>query len=171
MTNEAAERLRREFQPDGERLSSVAANTMLDAALAEERSHVIEQAKSDFDPDGSYDGWDVRQRLDDLSTPEQSSESWVEDQVGEPGMYPTPEPTARGNAFTVHGRDHRSTPEQQPEWPIHECPPGSSGIMPCCGKTPFEAKGRMTLDASLVTCSGNYAWAASVRESTPEQKR
>jgi hypothetical protein len=37
----------------------------------------------------------------------------------------------------------------------HACPPDGSGIMPCCGRTPFEVPrtDRMTLDPSLVTCS------------------
>lgn len=37
---------------------------------------------------------------------------------------------------------------------IHKCPPLGSGIMPCCGKTPFEVPrtDRMTLDRTQVTC-------------------
>jgi hypothetical protein len=36
---------------------------------------------------------------------------------------------------------------------VHLCPPEGSGIMPCCGRTPFEATDdRMTLDPALVTC-------------------
>lgn len=37
----------------------------------------------------------------------------------------------------------------------HRCPPTGSGIMPCCGRAPFEVPrtDRMTLDPSLVTCS------------------
>lgn len=37
---------------------------------------------------------------------------------------------------------------------IHRCPPGESGLMPCCGKTPFEVprSDRMTLDGAKVTC-------------------
>lgn len=36
----------------------------------------------------------------------------------------------------------------------HACPPEGSGVMPCCGRTPFEVprKHRMTLDDRLVTC-------------------
>jgi hypothetical protein len=35
----------------------------------------------------------------------------------------------------------------------HRCPPEGSGIMPCCGRTPFQAMDdRMTLDDALVTC-------------------
>lgn len=35
----------------------------------------------------------------------------------------------------------------------HRCPPVGSGIMPCCGRTPFEARGdRITTDPRLVTC-------------------
>lgn len=37
---------------------------------------------------------------------------------------------------------------------VHLCPPGDSGLMPCCNRTPFEVPrtDRMTLDRSLVTC-------------------
>lgn len=37
----------------------------------------------------------------------------------------------------------------------HACPPKGSGIMPCCGQTPFEVlrpSDRMTTDPKLVTC-------------------
>jgi len=36
----------------------------------------------------------------------------------------------------------------------HRCPPGDSGVMPCCGQTPFEVSrlDRMTLLADRVTC-------------------
>lgn len=41
---------------------------------------------------------------------------------------------------------------------VHECPPDGSGIMPCCGRTPFEAlDSRMATDPSLVTC-GKVTW-------------
>jgi hypothetical protein len=38
----------------------------------------------------------------------------------------------------------------------HQCPPEGSGIMPCCGKTPFEVPwtDRLTLDPTLVNCTG-----------------
>ena len=37
--------------------------------------------------------------------------------------------------------------------PTHACPPNGSGIMPCCGCTPFEKMGdRITNDHHLVTC-------------------
>lgn len=37
---------------------------------------------------------------------------------------------------------------------IHLIPPIGSGIMPCCGKTPFDVPktDRMTLDRAKVTC-------------------
>jgi hypothetical protein len=36
---------------------------------------------------------------------------------------------------------------------VHRCPTDRSGVMPCCGRTPFEAPGdRMTLCNDLVTC-------------------
>ena len=36
----------------------------------------------------------------------------------------------------------------------HQCPPNGSGIMPCCGRTPFDVPvyHRVTEDLSLVTC-------------------
>lgn len=41
-------------------------------------------------------------------------------------------------------------------WPgvVHRCPPGDSGVTPCCGRTPFELPrtDRMTDDPRLVTC-------------------
>lgn len=39
---------------------------------------------------------------------------------------------------------------------VHKCPPGDSGEMPCCGRTPFEVPQyhRMTIDADEVTCGG-----------------
>lgn len=40
---------------------------------------------------------------------------------------------------------------------VHQCPPGDSGTMPCCGRTPFEVSrwDRMASDPELVTCSIN----------------
>lgn len=36
---------------------------------------------------------------------------------------------------------------------IHECPPKGSGVMPCCGRPPFEVSGdRMTKNPALVNC-------------------
>jgi len=39
---------------------------------------------------------------------------------------------------------------------VHACPPDGLGLMPCCGRTPFEVPrtDRLTLDPALVTCSG-----------------
>lgn len=38
---------------------------------------------------------------------------------------------------------------------VHQCPPEGSGLMPCCGKTPFELRAdRMTEDPAKVTCKG-----------------
>lgn len=38
---------------------------------------------------------------------------------------------------------------------VHQCPPDGSGIMPCCGRTPFEVSAdRMADDPALVTCKG-----------------
>lgn len=36
----------------------------------------------------------------------------------------------------------------------HRCPPDGSGVMPCCGRTPFEVphSDRMTLNPDEVTC-------------------
>ena len=38
----------------------------------------------------------------------------------------------------------------------HRCPPEGSGVMPCCGRTPFEVsrRDRMTPYGDLVTCNG-----------------
>jgi hypothetical protein len=44
----------------------------------------------------------------------------------------------------------------------HRCPPEGSGIMPCCGRTPFEVlDDRITLDDSLVTCRRPGWWVVS----------
>lgn len=42
------------------------------------------------------------------------------------------------------------------ESPVHACPPGDEGWMPCCHRTPFEIPRwhRMTNDPDLVTCQG-----------------
>ena len=39
---------------------------------------------------------------------------------------------------------------------VHACPPEGSGIMPCCGRAPFEVPGtdRITAFGPLVTCAG-----------------
>lgn len=40
---------------------------------------------------------------------------------------------------------------------VHACPPdGGGGLMPCCGRTPFEVPrtDRMTVQGELVTCKG-----------------
>lgn len=41
---------------------------------------------------------------------------------------------------------------------IHQCPPRGSGVMPCCGRTPFEVPrtDRMTIDG-IVTCNASSA--------------
>lgn len=40
---------------------------------------------------------------------------------------------------------------------VHQCPSGGSGIMPCCGRTPFEVPRyhRMAIDPALVTCTAS----------------
>lgn len=45
--------------------------------------------------------------------------------------------------------------EVRVEW-THRCPPDGSGLMPCCGRTPFEVPRyhRMTTDPLFVTCPG-----------------
>jgi hypothetical protein len=37
----------------------------------------------------------------------------------------------------------------------HACPPDGSGLMPCCGRTPFEVSSmdRLTIEDRLVTCT------------------
>ena len=50
----------------------------------------------------------------------------------------------------------------------HQCPPKRSGVMPCCGRTPFEVPrtDRMTVDLSLVTCQPCNPLVESVRDDT-----
>lgn len=49
---------------------------------------------------------------------------------------------------------------------VHLCPPKGSGIMPCCGKTPFEVSRmeRMTLKKKGVTCPGRKEFTTEVFE-------
>lgn len=48
-------------------------------------------------------------------------------------------------------------PQGVQEAVIHACPVGSSGIMPCCGRTPFEVfTERITAIAEAVTCKGLF---------------
>jgi acyl-CoA reductase-like NAD-dependent aldehyde dehydrogenase len=49
--------------------------------------------------------------------------------------------------------DEAQQPEAQREV-VHACPPDGSGLMPCCGRTPFELPrtDRMSADPTLVTC-------------------
>lgn len=52
--------------------------------------------------------------------------------------------------------------------PVHACPPNGSGLMPCCGRTPFEAiSDRMTSDPTQVTCGRPGSCSAAAEE--PEQ--
>ncbi|MFE0472529.1 hypothetical protein ACFW2V_13035 [Streptomyces sp. NPDC058947] len=37
---------------------------------------------------------------------------------------------------------------------VHGCPPMGSAYTPCCNRTPFEVTGRISVDATLVTCDG-----------------
>ena len=47
---------------------------------------------------------------------------------------------------------------------VHACPPDGSGLMPCCGRTPFETPGdRMTANPDDVTCP------AAVSSPLPDQ--
>ena len=47
----------------------------------------------------------------------------------------------------------RLTAERDAVSVVHACPPKGSGVMPCCGATPFEKQGeRLTTNPALVTC-------------------
>ena len=47
----------------------------------------------------------------------------------------------------------RLTAERYAVSVVHACPPKGSGVMPCCGATPFEKQGeRLTADPALVNC-------------------
>lgn len=52
---------------------------------------------------------------------------------------------------------------------VHACPPEGSGVMPCCGRTPFEAPRihRISSDPDAVTCSKPNP--ASLREQLPDE--
>lgn len=50
---------------------------------------------------------------------------------------------------------------------VHQCPPEGSGIMPCCGRTPFEAMSdRMTLDPRRVTCPDHRVTVSATDDPT-----
>lgn len=52
---------------------------------------------------------------------------------------------------------------------VHACPPDGSGLMPCCGRTPFEAvPDRMTTDPRSVTCQGAAAPPGGCADKTPD---
>ena len=47
---------------------------------------------------------------------------------------------------------------------VHACPPKGSGVMPCCGATPFEKQGeRLTMDPALVNCDRQRLIAENAR--------
>lgn len=62
----------------------------------------------------------------------------------------------------------------QPETPetVHACPPKGQGVTACCGRTPFELlrTGRMTMDATAVTCDTAIRTAAGQDQPTTEQR-
>ena len=52
-----------------------------------------------------------------------------------------------------HEQVLRLTAERDAVSVVHACPPKGSGVMPCCGATPFEKQGeRLTTNPALVTC-------------------
>lgn len=58
---------------------------------------------------------------------------------------------------------YRRVREDERHSVIHACPPEGSGVMPCCGCTPFEVPltHRLTLEPDNVTCGKNdphYNW-------------
>jgi hypothetical protein len=55
--------------------------------------------------------------------------------------------------------------------PVHACPPKGSGIMPCCGRTPFEVPStdQMTLEPASVTCVTPPAVTADHEPDDPDQ--
>ena len=76
---------------------------------------------------------------------------------------PAPEDAMRMAEGIARSLGHRlielGTPaEPGPDVPVHQCPSDGSGIMPCCGRTPFELRAhRVTVDPQLVTCPGRSA--------------
>jgi hypothetical protein len=61
----------------------------------------------------------------------------------------------RGDAAPTGEQLAQAQREADPGSVVHACPrPADDGIMPCCGRTPFEVvlTDRMTLDPALVTC-------------------
>lgn len=68
------------------------------------------------------------------------------------GHPPAPAPNATEKAQPAHPED------------IHACPPkNGGGLMPCCGRTPFEVSpwDRMTLEPMNVTCGEGTRWSGA----------
>ena len=58
----------------------------------------------------------------------------------------------------------RLTAERDAVSVVHACPPKGSGVMPCCGATPFEKQGeRLTADPALVNCDRQRLIAENAR--------
>ena len=58
----------------------------------------------------------------------------------------------------------RLTAERDEARVVHACPPKGSGVMPCCGATPFEKQGeRLTMDPALVNCDRQRLIAENAR--------
>lgn len=64
----------------------------------------------------------------------------------------------------VEGSTPLDSPPPADEAIVHRCPPSGSSVMPCCGRTPFEATGdRMTVDPAHVTCAVPEVWPPDMR--------
>jgi hypothetical protein len=75
------------------------------------------------------------------------------DSADDDGIWDTP----RWVAFMEASTNLRAALAPAPaDEVVHMAPPGNKGVMPCCGRTPFElrATDRLTLDQARVTCRG-----------------
>ena len=121
------------------------------------QSRLVEIMSADDEPDWSFDKpkqfggyWlslapDKRKRFAPVceASMDGTGEVWIGDSV-------VCEERLVGAQWAVRNRP--ADPFVSPT-PIHACPPEGSGIMPCCGRTPFEKmRDRITNDHRLVTC-------------------
>jgi hypothetical protein len=96
---------------------------------------------------------------------------------GQPLTVATPE----GHACAVPGTEREDGPtdaatllailhEPPVTETVHACPPDGSGLMPCCGRTPFEVpKERITIYPRLVTCAAPSPAVPAVPDDTDGQ--
>ena len=78
-------------------------------------------------------------------------------------MAKSPSHPSSYNAPTFRS-DPRLQKERDAARVVHACPPKGSGVMPCCGATPFEKQGEwLTVNPALVNCDRQRLIAENAR--------